>query len=63
MNEHELRVRFEVLTGVTMKITVLWNMTPCSFVDRYQLSLRPEHGGNSFLRNVFTSQKTPIFID
>jgi hypothetical protein len=28
--------RFEVLTEVTVKITVLWNLMPCSLVERYQ---------------------------
>ena len=29
-------MRLEVVTGVTMNNTVLWNVTPCSLVDVYQ---------------------------
>jgi hypothetical protein len=28
--------RFEVLTVVTMKITVFWDVTPCRLVDCYR---------------------------
>jgi len=33
--------RFEVLPGVTMKITVFWHVTPCSLVKIYWSS---KHG-------------------
>jgi hypothetical protein len=29
-------VRFEVLTAVSMSMLVLWAVTPCGFVGRYQ---------------------------
>jgi hypothetical protein len=29
-------VKFQVLTSVIIKITVLWDMTQCSLVDGYQ---------------------------
>jgi len=34
-----LIVRFEVLTVLTGKITVLWNVTQCCLVDMYQTTL------------------------
>jgi hypothetical protein len=32
-------VKLEVLTAVTMKITIFWNVTPCSLVDIEQYFL------------------------
>jgi hypothetical protein len=29
------RVRFEVLKAITIVITVVWNVTPCSLLDIY----------------------------
>jgi hypothetical protein len=29
----EKQVRFEVLTAMSMKMTVFWDVTPCSLVD------------------------------
>jgi hypothetical protein len=57
-------MRFEVITSVTMKITVFWDVMLCSLVDRYFSEGRPvsfyrvgeafcpEDGGSRFLRNV-----------
>jgi hypothetical protein len=41
-----LFIGFEVLTAVTMKSSVFWDITSCSPV------LDPENGGDMFLRNV-----------
>jgi hypothetical protein len=32
-------VRFEVLIAVTMKVTVVWDVTPCSLVNSYHTTL------------------------
>jgi hypothetical protein len=32
--KQEENVRFEVLIAVNVKITVLWDMMPCSLIDR-----------------------------
>jgi hypothetical protein len=34
-------VRFEDLTGVTMKMDVFWDVTQCRLVDRYSVSEGP----------------------
>jgi hypothetical protein len=49
-------VRLEVLMGVTMKITVVWDVTPRSLVDRYQHAKveNTEDGGSRFLQNTDT---------
>jgi hypothetical protein len=60
-------MRYELHRTVNMKIMILWNVTPCSFVGVYQdfggtccLHLHgrslfySEYGGNMFLRNVST---------
>jgi hypothetical protein len=33
---NSLLARFKVLSAVTMEITVLWDVTPCSLVNNYQ---------------------------
>jgi hypothetical protein len=40
-------VIFEVLAAVSVKITVLFDVTPCSLVDNYQVL--EEAGGSVFL--------------
>jgi hypothetical protein len=52
---------FDVLTAVTVTITVFWDETPCSLADRYCLHLHnrwivfyPEHGNSRVLRNADT---------
>jgi hypothetical protein len=55
-------VRVEVLNAVNMKITVFWDMTPCSLVKKkvtpFCMKLIPpifevyQDGGSTFLRNV-----------
>ena len=34
-----IRARFELITAETTMIIVFWDVTPCSFVHRYQISL------------------------
>lgn len=52
-------VRFQILTAVTMKITIFWYVTPCSpirvcrrFAPLLGFALRLEHENTMFLRNV-----------
>lgn len=33
---YRLYLRYEVLTALTVKITILWHVTPCSLVHDYQ---------------------------
>jgi hypothetical protein len=54
-------VGFEVLMVVKINISVLWDVTPCSLVDRYKLLeehtssiLRVEDAGSRFLWNIGT---------
>jgi hypothetical protein len=52
-------MRFEVLAARNIQIIVLWNVMPCSLVDRYNVSQASgtsmfyhENRDSSFLRNV-----------
>jgi hypothetical protein len=49
---------FDTLTMVSVKLTVLWDLTSCSLVDRYQLLedsfLHPEDTGIIFLKTFGT---------
>ena len=55
------------LTAITVKVTVAWDVTPCSLVRRYQLFggssclhlqgkliVHPDDGGREFFRTVGT---------
>lgn len=37
MADGKTKVRFEVLMEVNMKITVTWDVTPCSLIDWHHL--------------------------
>jgi hypothetical protein len=44
------RAKFGVLAVVTLKFTVLWDVTPCSMIDHYQIfGENPEDGGITLL--------------
>jgi hypothetical protein len=46
-------LRFEVLEAVTMRISVFWDVTPCTLIDIYQRIAEAEGIGSSrLLRNV-----------
>jgi hypothetical protein len=45
-------VTFEAVTGVTVKITDLWDVTLLCLVHHYQLLFYPEDGGSKFLYSV-----------
>jgi hypothetical protein len=56
-------VRFQVLTVANMKMTVFWDIAPCSVLEVYH----PDNGGSKHLWNIskllpdyITSQKTQI---
>jgi uncharacterized membrane protein len=42
-------MKFEVLTKVTVKITIFWGLTPCNLVD----TVKPVLNGISKLQNIF----------
>jgi hypothetical protein len=49
-------VRFEVLTGVVMKSSIFWDITPCSL-----LKVKRYFGGTCCELHGITSQKTELF--
>jgi hypothetical protein len=59
-------VRFEVLVAVSMKVTVLWGVTPSSPIDRYQsfggicLLIYSDDGGSGFLRKFGSCSATGV---
>jgi hypothetical protein len=44
-----LSVRFGVLMAVTVKVTVVWDLTPCSFVGEYLNSCRYQTGSECYI--------------
>jgi hypothetical protein len=42
-----IKIRFTVLTEVTMKIAIFWDVTPCGLVNVYR------EGGSRFLRHIW----------
>jgi hypothetical protein len=48
----EIYVKFEVLTAVTMKITVFWDATRCSLVFLYQRFRETEKVAAGFSKTV-----------
>jgi hypothetical protein len=45
-------VRFQVLTAMRMKMTVFWDVAPCSLVEinrRFRGAYRPDDGGSNHL--------------
>jgi hypothetical protein len=59
-----IRVRFEVLAAVNMKITVFRDVTPCSLVDRYQrvVPFRWKQQVSPKILNLSGPQKLVVFF-
>jgi hypothetical protein len=50
--EYKSRVRFQVLTAASMKVTAFLDIAPCRLVEVVRRTNRPDDGGSSHLRNV-----------
>jgi hypothetical protein len=64
MEEETLYVRFQVFMAVSMKMTVFWNVAPCSLVEidrRFRGAYYLHHQGALIMEAVNTSEMSVSF--